>query len=219
MSLHFTGVSLFNRHELLLEKATLNVEMGEIVSLMGESGIGKSSLLTFLCGLLTPPLRGEGRVWLLGQEITHFPPEKRHLGLLFQDDWLFPHLNVAQNLLFALPKIVESNRQKRLQIIEQALDNIGLGDLQKRMPDALSGGQRARIALLRTLLSRPRALLLDEPFNKLDQTTRQAFRELVFSEAKQNNLPTLLVTHDLQDAAGRVFKLSHQRLIEVTPTP
>jgi putative thiamine transport system ATP-binding protein len=115
---------------------------------------------------------------------------------LFQDDVLFPHLSVAQNLGFGLrPGSSRIDRQAR---VEAALDRMGLSDFGPRDPASLSGGQRARVALARTLLAEPLALLLDEPFSKMDQTLRAQIRDLVFAETR--NLPVILVTHDPEDA-------------------
>jgi putative thiamine transport system ATP-binding protein len=140
-------------------------------------------------------------VLLNGLEITDLPPERRRVGILFQDDLLFPHLSVAENLAFGLPAAV-TGRQARRQRICAALEEAGLEGFEERDPATLSGGQRARVALLRTLLAEPRALLLDEPFSKLDVALRARIRRFVFEHARAQALPTLLVTHDPADAAA-----------------
>jgi len=165
---------------------------------MGPSGSGKSSLLAFLCGTLDPAFRSQGRVRLDGEDILALPPERRRLGILFQDDLLFPHLSVAGNLAFGLPQALD--RQTRRDRVVAALDEAGLAGFEARDPATLSGGQRARVALLRMLLSEPRALLLDEPFGRLDAGLRDRFRRLVFERARARMLPVLLVTHDREDA-------------------
>ena len=146
---------------------------------------------------------------MLGDDdITRLPPEARRLGILFQDDLLFPHLSVGGNLAFGLPR--KQSRKERAQLIADALDSFGLAGFASRDPATLSGGQRARVALLRTLLSQPRALLLDEPFAHLDPDTRDTVRMLVVDEVRRRALPTLLVTHDEEDArfaAGPIIKL------------
>ena len=127
----------------------------------------------------------------------------------FRTTCCFPHLSVAGNLMFGLPATV-SGRQQRLRMVEQALADADLAGFATRDPATLSGGQRARVALLRTLLSQPQALLLDEPFNKLDAALRDDFRRFVFDFARRANLPTVLVTHDAADAAatgGRIVSL------------
>jgi putative thiamine transport system ATP-binding protein len=121
------------------------------------------------------------------------------MGLLFQDPLLFPHLSVGGNLMFGLTPAIEGKTARR-QAVEAALSHVGMGDFGDRDPATLSGGQRARVALMRTLLSKPQALLLDEPFSKLDTARREQVRDLVFAEARQRGLPVLLVTHDVADA-------------------
>jgi putative thiamine transport system ATP-binding protein len=184
----------------ILGPVSLSVPPGEVVTVMGPSGCGKSSLLALICGSLNPALRGSGRVLLNGEDVSARPPEARHIGILFQDDLLFPHLSVAGNLAFGLPPAVRGRAARRKRI-EAALAEADMMSFYDRDPETLSGGQRARIALLRTLLSEPRALLLDEPFAKLDVALRARFRSFVFDHARAQGLPTLLVTHDPQDAA------------------
>jgi putative thiamine transport system ATP-binding protein len=177
----------------------LAVAPGEVVTVMGPSGCGKSSLLSYLCGTLDPAFHASGRVWLNGASIGHLPPERRRIGILFQDDMLFPHLSVGENLAFALPRSVRGRRARRARVGE-ALHEADLEGFAERDPATLSGGQRARVALMRTLLAEPCALLLDEPFNKLDVSLRERVRSFVFDHARQSALPTLLVTHDAADA-------------------
>ena len=141
---------------------------------------------------------------------TTLAPERRRIGILFQDDLLFPHLSVGANLAFALPASVRPTNLRR-ERIDQALSDAGLAGFADRDPTTLSGGQRARVAVMRTLLAEPLALLLDEPFSKLDATLRGDFRRFVFDHAKQSGLPTVLVTHDEADAQaaqGPVIRLA-----------
>lgn len=184
----------------LLGPVSLSVPPGDVVTVMGPSGCGKSSLLAAICGTLPAALSATGRVLLNGEDISLRPPEARHVGILFQDDLLFPHLSVAGNLAFGLPAAARGRRERRRRI-DAALAEADMAGFAERDPATLSGGQRARIALLRTLLSEPRALLLDEPFAKLDVALRARFRAFVFDHARARGLPTLLVTHDPQDAA------------------
>ncbi len=182
-----------------LVSADAHISPGEILTVMGPSGSGKSTLLAYVAGFLDPVFSAAGRIRLNGLDVTGLPPEQRGMGLLFQDPLLFPHLSVGGNLMFGLTPAIKGNIE-RSQAVEAALSHVGLDDFLDRDPATLSGGQRARVALMRTLLSRPSALLLDEPFSKLDSARRGQVRELVFDEARQHGLPVLLVTHDAADA-------------------
>ena len=175
---------------------------------MGPSGSGKSSLLAYIAGSLSADLTGSGSVTLNGIELTSCLPHKRRVGVLFKDDFLFPHMSVRHNLSFALPR--KYPIKKRNEIIETGLSEVGLEGFENRDPATLSGGQRARVSLLRTLLAEPQALLLDEPFSKLNSELRSQIRSLVFSRAQAAKLPTVLVTHDPIDAAeagGEVIRI------------
>jgi putative thiamine transport system ATP-binding protein len=184
----------------LFEPISCRVEPGRPVTLMGPSGAGKSSLLAWLTGMLPAGLAGEGEVLLDGVAVLSLPAHRRRLGILFQDDLLFPHMSVGENLAFGLSP-GHADRRAR---IDRALAGVELAGFAGRDPATLSGGERARVALLRVLLSEPKALLLDEPFSKLDVALRDRFRSLVFQSA--THLPVLLVSHDPQDsvAAGSV---------------
>lgn len=179
---------------------------GQVLTVMGPSGSGKSTLLAYLAGFLDPAFRASGRIRLDGADVTDLPAEARRIGLLFQDALLFPHLSVAGNLMFGLPR----GGARRQRAIE-ALATVGLTGFAERDPATLSGGQQARVALLRLLLSAPNAVLLDEPFAKLDSHLRGETRALVFEQLKAAGLPAVLVTHDAADAeaaGGRVVRLA-----------
>ncbi len=154
------------------ELLRLTAEASEAVPLtiMGPSGSGKSSLLAWLAGFLAPAFEASGTALLDGDDLMAKPPEARHLGLLFQDPLLFPHMSVAGNLLFGMR--TGGSRAERMAKVEEALRRIDLDGFADRDPDTLSGGQKARVALMRVLLAQPRALLLDEPFSKLDTSLR-----------------------------------------------
>jgi len=192
----------------LIGPLSLDVPGGQVTTVMGASGSGKSSLLAFVSGTLAPEFESAGRVTVDGEDLTGLPPERRRIGLLFQDDLLFPHLTVAENLAFGLPASI--TKQARRDQLAAALDEAELGGFGPRDPATLSGGQRARIALMRTLLSAPRALLLDEPFGKLDAELKGRIRRFVFDHATRRELPVLMVTHDAEDATaagGPVIRL------------
>jgi putative thiamine transport system ATP-binding protein len=192
-----------------LVSLSASVLPGEVLTVMGPSGIGKSTLLAFIGGFLGRDFRASGRVMLNGRDVTALPPERRGIGLLFQDALLLPHLSVAGNLLIGLHPSVRG-RAARREAVTAALAEVGLAGFEGRDPATLSGGQAARVALMRTLLAHPEALILDEPFSRLDMALRAQVRELVFVEARKYGLPVLLVTHDPADAeaaGGRILEL------------
>lgn len=191
----------------LFDDFGLAVAAGEIVTLMGSSGSGKSSLLAHVCGTLPPTFETGGSVVLDGLRLDRLPPERRGVGILFQDDLLFSHLTVGGNLAFGLPADIRD----RTGIVAAALADAEMVGFEERDPATLSGGQRQRIALMRALLARPRAILLDEPFGSLDIDLRERLRSFVFGHIRQRGLPCILATHDPADAAaagGPVVKLA-----------
>ncbi len=200
MSLVLQGVTITIEDQPLFAALDLEVRAGETVAVMAPSGAGKSSLLLAIAGGLRPPLRSRGRIYLDDRQLDGLPPERRNLGVLFQDPLLFPHLTVWENLAFALPRGLA--RRERRRRIEAALERAGLAGLDDRRPGTLSGGQAARVALVRALLAEPRALLLDEPFAKLDAPLRRQLRAFVREVIQGAALPALMVTHDLEDALG-----------------
>lgn len=184
----------------------LEVGPGEVLTLMGPSGSGKSTLLGFLAGFLSGAFEADGRVLVDGRDVTALSPEDRRIGLLFQEPLLFPHLSVGGNLLFGLPK----RTPDRAMRADRALAEAGLEGFGDRDVATLSGGQQSRVALLRVLLSEPRAMLLDEPFSRLDSHLRAEMRAYVFGSLRRRGLPAILVTHDQEDAeaaAGPVIRL------------
>ena len=196
------------RGDRLLVALDLAIRPGEVVTLMGPSGSGKSTLLAFLTGALQAGFTARGRVRLDGTDITDAPAHRRRLGILFQDDLLFPHLSVGGNLAFGLAP--GGSRAARRAAVEAALAEVGLAGLADRDPAMLSGGQKARVALMRMLLADPRALLLDEAFSGLDRDLRAQTRAMVFARAQARALPVLMVTHEAEDAeaaGGRVIRL------------
>ncbi len=206
MSLRAEGVTIRAGRRVVLRDISFEVAGGEALTLMGPSGSGKSSLLAWCCGALPVGLRGEGRLLLNRVDLTKVPTHRRRIGMLFQDDLLFPHMSVGGNLLFGLDEAVNGRSARRAAVVD-ALDSAELRGMFDRYPESLSGGQRARVSLLRVLLSRPAALLLDEPFSGLDVALRERFRELVFSRARAAGLPLVLATHDPADATGPVLRL------------
>ncbi|MGY3923121.1 ATP-binding cassette domain-containing protein [Aeromonas jandaei] len=204
-----TPLRLYLDENLLLSLPALQVAPGEVLTLMGPSGCGKSSLLAALAGVLpaSGPIRLEGDVILGERRLTHLPPQVRRIGMLFQDDLLFDHLTVAENLMFGMPASVKGHRARREKAVA-TLAQVDLTSQADKLPGALSGGQKARVNLLRALLAEPEALLLDEPFSRLDKPLRAAFRELVFAQIKALAIPAILVTHDEEDAPGTILQLT-----------
>jgi putative thiamine transport system ATP-binding protein len=221
MELNLEGVHISVGGRALIASLDLQIAGGEAVTIMGPSGSGKSTLLAFIGGTLDPAFEARGRICFDGQDITVMPPEHRRIGIIFQDDLLFPHLSVGGNLAFGLSSKLRGRHHRR-RAVEAALAEAGLAGFYDRDPATLSGGQRARATLLRTLLANPCALLLDEPFGKLDVALRADFRRFVFEHAAERNLPVLLVTHDTSDAeaaGGRVLSLATSRpLPRATPS-
>jgi len=180
----------------VLRGVSLRVEAGRMVALLGPSGCGKTTLLRILAGLETPDA-GEVR---LGDELMtgggkDVPPERRRIGMVFQDWALFPHMSVARNVAYGLPRGPDRDRQ-----VEDALAMVGLTGLGDRPPATLSGGQQQRVALARALAPRPAALLLDEPFSNLDTSLRVQVRTEVHHLLAEVGVTTVFVTHDQDEA-------------------
>lgn len=212
--LDIKNLTITQGSQTLIANLNLRVDGGAVATVTGASGSGKSTLLNWLVGDLDPAFEASGELWLDGQRRDGLPVEARGIGILFQDDLLFPHLSVGQNLAFALPGVVRGTVERRARV-EQTLRDIGLDGFHDRDPATLSGGQRARVSLMRALLAEPCALLLDEPFSRLDATLRAQFRGFVFEQIQRQRIPTVLVTHDPDDVppGGMVFDIHEWRAI------
>ncbi|MBR7887930.1 ATP-binding cassette domain-containing protein [Marinomonas sp. A79] len=182
----------------LIQHVSFDIDNGQVLSIMGPSGIGKSSLLHFLSGTLHQSLTATGEAFLNDTALHGKPTTARRVGLLQQMPLLFPHMSILENLLFAIAEDIPP--EQRHKMAQQALEKLGIPDKANALPKELSGGQQARVALLRTLLSKPDYLLLDEPFSKLDPALRRDVRAFVLAEIRHANIPALLVTHDSEDA-------------------
>jgi putative thiamine transport system ATP-binding protein len=184
------------------------VPAGEIRLLHGISGSGKSTLLSLICGTPDPALVWRGTIRLGGVDIVPVAPHQRRIGLMYQDPLLFPHMSVADNLAFGLAATVRGD--ERAMVVAAALTAAGLDGFGGRDPASLSGGQAARVALMRALLADPKALLLDEAFSSLDPDLRQQFGGFVADQIKSRKIPALLVSHDRADrqfSTGAVLHL------------
>ncbi len=190
--------------EALISHLNFSLGAGEVLAVMGPSGSGKSSLLGWLTATLPAGFAATGQIHLDGQRIDSLPTERRRIGLVLQSDYLFPHMSVADNLLFGLRG---GSRRERRERVAHSLELAGLAGFGERDPATLSGGQRARVSLLRTLLSDPAVLLLDEPFSRLDTARREQIRQFTWEQSA--HLPVLLVTHDLADVpkGARVLEI------------
>lgn len=190
---------------LCVEIGHMHVYEGEVLALLGPSGCGKTTTLRLIAGLETPDT---GRISLAGEEVSNqhnfVPPEKRKLGLVFQDYALFPHLTVAQNIRFGLQKIngdIDARVQEMLHLTR-------LTQLSHRLPHELSGGEQQRTALARCLAPNPHMLLLDEPFSSLDASLRKELRAEVREILRETKITTILVTHDQEEALSMSDRLA-----------
>jgi putative thiamine transport system ATP-binding protein len=196
MALELRQVSISVAGRTLLRGLSARVVPGDVLAVMGASGSGKSSLLAWIAGTLDAPFVASGELRLAGAKLAGTPIQQRRIGLLFQDDLLFPHMSVRDNLLFAIP---EGEKSERIATADAALSEAGLAGFGDRLPSSLSGGQRSRVSLLRAVLAQPHALLLDEPFSKLDMALRAQMREFTFTTLRERRVPVVLVTHDAAD--------------------
>ena len=198
MSLQVLVRRLGTPRQALIENVALKVAPGTVHTVMGPSGCGKSSLLAAICGTLSDDFDFDGDIQLNGHDVGQRPTEQRQIGILFQEDLLFAHMTVFENLLFAVLPGPHGVREAQ---VREGLADLEMTAFAHANPATLSGGQRGRVALMRALLAQPKALLLDEPFAKLDADLRGRMRQFVFDLVAKRQLPTLLVTHDASDIA------------------
>jgi putative thiamine transport system ATP-binding protein len=202
----------------LVSGLSFSVPSGTMRLLHGPSGCGKSTLLAVLSGTAPTRLKWQGQIHLEGTDIGQLPAAARAVGLMFQDPLLFPHMNVGDNLAFGLT-VKRRGRAARHDAIAEALDACSLAGFAERDPASLSGGQKARVALMRALLAEPKMLLLDEAFSSLDPELRAQFGGFVAAQIANRNIPALLVSHDAGDAAltsGPVIHFPNRQNTEVS---
>lgn len=189
----------------ILRDFSMEVKKGDIAAIMGPSGKGKTSILRLIAGLQIP---NSGVIVIedtvVCSSTIFIPPEKRHVGMIFQDLALFPHLNIEKNIGFGLQK--KSAKQKK-DIVKQMLELIEMQAYEKSYPHELSGGQQQRIAIARSLAPQPRVLLLDEPFSGLDQHLKAKIRKEIRTILKKASITSVFVTHDIEDADAMADKL------------
>ncbi|MGB3625823.1 MAG: ABC transporter ATP-binding protein [Henriciella sp.] len=213
--LRAVGVSRQYGDKLVVNNATLTLHPGEITALLGVSGAGKSTLLRLLAGL-EPLTSGEIRLGdnLLSSKAIQIPAEDRHIGLIFQDFALFPHLNAIDNVGFGLSRKQKSDRK---QIALEWLDRLGLSHRAEAFPHQLSGGEQQRVSIARALAAKPVAILMDEPFSGLDVTLKSEVRRIALDAVASAGIPALLVSHDASEAmrdADRIAVMKHGRILQ-----
>ena len=215
-TLEFDAVDIRFGGRVVLDQFSLALRPGEIVCLLGESGSGKSTALRVAAGI--QPVHA-GAVRINGETVSSaaatVPPERRGIGLMFQDFALFPHLSVLHNVLFGLKKL---GRSAALGQARAALRRVGLADREADYPHMLSGGQQQRLALARSVAPRPGVLLLDEPFSSLDARLRETVREETLAVLRETNVTSLIVTHDPEEAmvlGDRVALLRRGRIAQI----
>jgi len=193
-AVHVSGLRRRFGSRVVLAGIDLSVASGELITLVGPSGCGKTTLLRAIAGL--EPL-DDGTVILAGRDVTNTPPEKRRVGLVFQDNALFSHLRVGANVAFGLRHLPRGERVAR---VREMLELVKLNHLERRWPHQLSGGEQQRVALARALAPRPDVVLLDEPFGALDEVLREELGWEVKSILAKRNTAAILVTHDRHEA-------------------
>ena len=177
----------------LIKNLSFKVKKGEILFISGKSGLGKSTLLDLISGFHDNNLIWTGKIYLNKLDITNTSIQNKRIGYMLQDYFLFPHFNVKNNLIFSLPKQTRNKKEQVMNYLEQ----INMVEFSNHYPSELSGGQKARIACLRAIISNPNALLLDEPFSSLDKKTMKSFQKFLFDYVKKLNIPCIIVSHRL----------------------
>jgi ABC-type Fe3+/spermidine/putrescine transport system ATPase subunit len=213
----FDATSTVGAHKAV-DDVSLQVPAGKFAALLGTSGSGKTTLLRIVAGLLAPD---HGEVMFDGIPVTHVQPERRNIGMVFQHHRLFPHMTVEKNITFGLRMRGVSKHEQKKRVID-VLEMVQLEGFETRFPRSLSGGQQQRIALARTIVTRPKVLLMDEPFSSLDAQLRDDLRDVVANLQAQLGMTTVFVTHDQREAlqlADVVAVLDKGRLEQVASPP
>jgi putative thiamine transport system ATP-binding protein len=188
----------------LIKKLSFKVKKGEILFISGKSGLGKSTLLDLISGFHDNNLIWTGKIYLNKLDITNASIQNKRIGYMLQDYFLFPHFNVKNNLIFSLPKQTRNKKEQVMNYLEQ----INMVEFSNHYPSELSGGQKARIACLRAIISNPNALLLDEPFSSLDKKTMKSFQNFLFDYVKKLNIPCVIVSHRLIKKLNNSFEIN-----------
>ena len=196
MSLSVKGLNVSYGKNHILKDINLEIESGEFVSILGKSGCGKTTLIKSIAGLLETD---NGDIGIFDKNVAGLPPEKRQTVIVFQDLRLFPHMNVEDNIAFAM-KLKKMDKAVIKEKVEKLLAQVRLSGYEKRKVSRLSGGQMQRVALARALGAEPKLLLLDEPFASLDEDLRKEMGELVRRLHRENGITTVMITHDKEEA-------------------
>ena len=199
-----SGISKSYKDKKILKDINLKLESGQVLSVVGNSGSGKSTLLKILSGIIED---FEGNIFLNDKDITKLPMKDRKFILMFQDDELFPHMTIFDNVAFGL-KMENKDKAFIEKEVNKYLNLVSLIDHKNKYPSQLSGGEKQRIALARSLIVKPKMLLLDEPFTALDPSLRQNLRQETFKIIKDQNIPTIFVSHDINEAVEVADKLA-----------
>ena len=188
----------------LIKNLSFKVKKGEILFISGKSGLGKSTLLDLISGFHDNNLIWSGKIYLNKHDITNASIQNKKIGYMLQDYFLFPHFNVKNNLIFSLPKQTRNKKEQALDYLKQ----INMVEFSDHYPSELSGGQKARIACLRAIVSNPDALLLDEPFSSLDKKTMKSFQKFLFDYVKKLNIPCIIVSHRLVENLNNSMEIN-----------
>ena len=188
----------------LIKNLSFKVKKGEILFISGKSGLGKSTLLDLISGFHDNNLIWTGKIYLNKLDITNTSIQNKRIGYMLQDYFLFPHFNVKNNLIFSLPKQTRNKKEQVMNYLEQ----INMVEFSNHYPSELSGGQKARIACLRAIISNPNALLLDEPFSSLDKKTMKTFQKFLFDFVIKLNIPCVIVSHRLINNLNNYLELN-----------
>jgi len=188
----------------LIKNLSFKVKKGEILFISGKSGLGKSTLLDLISGFHDNNLIWTGKIYLNKHDITNASIQNKKIGYMLQDYFLFPHFNVKNNLIFSLPKKTRNKKEQALDYLKK----INMVEFSDHYPSELSGGQKARIACLRAIVSNPDALLLDEPFSSLDKKTMKSFQKFLFDYVKKLNIPCVIVSHRLVENLNNSMELN-----------
>ena len=199
---------------LAVDDLSLRVEEGEFFSLLGPSGCGKTTTLRMIAGFVRP---NDGRVLIGGEDMTLLPPEKRGIGIVFQNYAIFPHMNVFDNIAFGLKMRKAPRREIRVRV-QRALDQVNLGGYERRYQRELSGGEQQRVALARVLITEPKILLLDEPLSALDKKLREEMKYWIKELQQSLGITTVYVTHDQGEAltmSDQIAVMNRARVVQI----